>query len=137
VFWCLDDPGNLAATIVEVHNTYGDRHAYLVDTDEWGRGQVDKQMYVSPFHGVDGTYTVVAPVPHGDLKVNVSLRTRDGAVFSASLAGTPVREKREIRRASWAALRGTVLIHAHGFWLWLRRLPVQPRPPHQQSGVTS
>ena len=137
VFWCLDESDHLVATIVEVHNTYGDRHAYLVDTDAAGRGQVDKQMYVSPFHGVDGTYNVVAPVPNGRLSISVSLRTADSTVFSASLSGAPVREAREIRRATWAALRGTALIHAHGIWLWLRRLPVQPRPPHQQPGVSS
>jgi DUF1365 family protein len=136
VFWCLDDANHLAATIVEVHNTYGDRHAYLVDVDQTGRGQVAKQMYVSPFHGVDGTYTVVAPVPNGRISIDVSLHTEDGAVFSASLSGTPVREGREIRRATWSSLRGAVLIHAHGVWLWLRRLPIQPRPPHQQRGVS-
>jgi predicted NAD/FAD-binding protein/DUF1365 family protein len=137
VFWCHDDADRLVATIVEVHNTYGDRHAYLVDADEAGRGHVDKQMYVSPFHGVDGVYTVVAPVPNGRINVAISLRTAAGAVFSASLDGAPVRESREIRRATWSALRGAALIHAHGVWLWLRRLPVQPRPPHHQRGVSS
>lgn len=136
VFWCLRDDGELAATIVEVHNTYGDRHAYLVDTDQHGIGEVRKQMYVSPFHGVDGTYTVVAPVPNGRIEVGVRLRTDDGAVFDASLSGSPVRERRDRRRASLAALRGTLLIHAHGIWLWLRRLPVQPRPAHHQVGVS-
>ena len=63
VFWCWDRAGALAATVVEVHNTYGDRHAYLVHTDEQGRGTVDKAMYVSPFHGTDGLYRVAAPVP--------------------------------------------------------------------------
>ena len=37
VFWCWDVDGALAATVVEVHNTYGDRHAYLVHPDEQGR----------------------------------------------------------------------------------------------------
>ena len=37
VFWCYDESGALAATVVEVHNTYGDRHAYLVHPDEQGR----------------------------------------------------------------------------------------------------
>jgi predicted NAD/FAD-binding protein/DUF1365 family protein len=136
VFWCLNGSGAVVATIVEVHNTYGDRHAYLVDVDEKGVGQVGKEMYVSPFHGVDGTYSVVAPVPNDRLNIGVSLRTDDGAVFSASLSGTQVREARDYRRASRAALRGTFLIHAHGIWLWLRRLPIQPRPSHHQPGVS-
>ena len=136
VFWCLEESGACAATIVEVHNTYGDRHAYLVETDEHGRGQVEKAMYVSPFHGVDGTYTVVAPVPNGQIEIAVSLRTPDDAVFSTSLSGTPVREPRELRRATWSSMRTAALIRAHGLALWLRRLPIQSRPVHHQEGVT-
>lgn len=136
VYWCFDDAGGLSATIVEVHNTYGDRHAYLVDVDENGRGEVEKQLYVSPFHGVDGYYTVIAPVPGHDLKVSVTLHTDDGATFSASLVGKPVREPRAVRRAALASLRGSALIRAHGIWLWLRRLPIQPRPLHHQPGVS-
>ena len=50
--------GALAGVIVEVHNTYGGRHAYLVHPDEQGRARVDKALYVSPFHGTDGWYDV-------------------------------------------------------------------------------
>ena len=63
VFWCFDDAGALAGVIVEVHNTYGDRHAYLVHPDEQGRATTDKAMYVSPFHGTDGSYEIAVPVP--------------------------------------------------------------------------
>ncbi len=63
VFWCFDDAGALAGVIVEVHNTYGDRHAYLVHPDEQGRASTDKAMYVSPFHGTDGSYEIAVPVP--------------------------------------------------------------------------
>jgi len=136
VFWCLDDTGHLAATIVEVHNTYGDRHAYLVDLDDNGRGEIDKQMYVSPFHGVDGFYTVIAPVPSQRLHVSVTLHTDDGATFSASLAGEPERGRGGLVRAGVASLRGAALIRIRGIWLWLRRLPIQPRPVHRQPGVS-
>ena len=130
VWWCWDRDGDLAATVVEVHNTYGDRHAYLVDTDEQGRGSVAKQMYVSPFHGTDGTYRVAAPVPSDRLAIAVTLDSDDGATFSASLTGrrtdvTPLR-------AAPVAIRHSVLIRIHGIWLWLRRLPIRPRPDHHQ-----
>ncbi len=141
VFWCTDAAGDLAATVVEVHNTYGDRHAYLVRPDEQGRASTDKAMYVSPFHGTDGSYELAVPVPTDRLHVAVSLHTEDGAVFSASLdgervapAGSPT-SRRTVLRAAPASLRGSVLIHAHGVWLWLRRLPIRPRPPHHQEGV--
>jgi predicted NAD/FAD-binding protein/DUF1365 family protein len=131
VWWAWDRSGDLAATVVEVHNTYGDRHAYLVEVDSQGRGTVDKAMYVSPFHGTDGTYRLAAPVPSDRLDIAVTLDSDDGARFSASLHG--LRSALTPRRAAAASLRHTVLIRAHGIWLWLRRLPIRPRPAHLQN----
>jgi hypothetical protein len=63
----------------------------------------------------------------------VSLTTDDGAVFSASLTGT--RSDHGPLRAAPATIRGALLIRAHGVVLWLRRLPVRPRPDHHQEAV--
>jgi uncharacterized protein len=134
VFWCLDRAERQLATVVEVHNTYGDRHAYLVHPDEQGRASTPKRMYVSPFHGTDGTYELLVPVPGDRLDIAVTLHTDDGAAFSASLSGA--RTDQGAWRAAPAALRGTLLIHAHGLRLWARRLPVRPRPRHHQEGVS-
>jgi uncharacterized protein len=133
VFWCHDARGELAATLVEVHNTYGDRHAYLVHPDDHGRAMVAKQMYVSPFHGTDGRYEITAPVPGARLRVAVRLVTGDGAVFDAALHGRPTGG--HPLRAAPSALLTSLLIRAHGLRLWARRLPVQPRPTHHQEGV--
>jgi predicted NAD/FAD-binding protein/DUF1365 family protein len=126
VFWCFGRDRAPAGVIVEVHNTYGGRHAYVVQPDAQGRAKVDKRLYVSPFQGVDGWYDVHVPVPGEDLLVAVNLHTDDGATFSASLSGR--RTTASPRRAAPAALRGSALIRAHGIALWLRRLPVRPRP---------
>jgi DUF1365 family protein len=126
VFWCFDRSRRLAGVVVEVHNTYGGRHAYLVRPDEHGRGRVAKQLYVSPFHGTDGWYDVHVPVPGDDLVVATTLHTDDGATFSASMTGH--RAETSPRRAAPAALRASALIRAHGIALWLRGLPVRPRP---------
>jgi predicted NAD/FAD-binding protein/DUF1365 family protein len=134
VFWCWDAAGRLAATVVEVHNTYGDRHAYLVHPDGQGRATTPKAMYVSPFHGTDGSYELAVPVPRdGRLDLAITLNTDDGARFSASLSGR--RVDLSPRQTAPAAIRGAALIRMHGTWLWLRRLPIQPRPPHAQQKV--
>ncbi len=137
VFWCHDEDGALAATLVEVHNTYGDRHAYLVHADARGRATTPKAMYVSPFHGTGGTYHLTVPPPSDRLHLVVELHTDDAtdgqSRFTASLTGA--RTTTSALRAAPAALRGSLLIRAHGIWLWLRRLPVRPRPAHTQKGV--
>ena len=132
VWWCLDHIGRLEATVVEVHNTYGDRHAYLVDPDEQGRASTDKAMYVSPFHGTDGHYELAVPLPGDRMRVAVTLHA-EGTRFSASLAGH--RTDRGAVRSTTAAVRGSALIRMHGIWLWLRRLPIRPRPTHAQLAV--
>ena len=134
VHWCWDAAGKHVATVVEVHNTYGDRHAYLVHPDDQGRATVAKAMYVSPFHGTDGSYDLHVPVPREDrLDIVVNLTTEDGSRFHASLSGR--RTALGPRRAAPAAIRGAVLMRMHGIRLWLRRLPVQPRPAHPQKRV--
>jgi uncharacterized protein len=143
VHWCFDLDDTLAAVVVEVHNTYGDRHAYLVRPDAQGRASTDKQMYVSPFHGTDGHYELAVPVPGERLEVGVTLHSdRDpsgrAAVFSAALHGRRLRRptRGAVLRAAPAALTGSALIRAHGIRLWARRLPIRPRPTHhRQEGV--
>ncbi|MGZ5399512.1 MAG: DUF1365 family protein [Nocardioides sp.] len=138
VYWCDGPAGDQRAVVVEVHNTYGDRHAYLVHPDAQGRARTDKQMYVSPFHGTDGHYELAVPVPGDRLDVAVTLVTDEPdqhqVRFSATLRGRATDTSPW--RAAPAALRSAVLIRAHGVRLWLRRLPIRSRPTHHQEGVT-
>ncbi|WP_248579340.1 FAD-dependent oxidoreductase [Nocardioides sp. InS609-2] len=138
VHWCHGADGKPLATVVEVHNTYGDRHAYVVHPDAHGRATTDKQMYVSPFHGTDGHYELAVPLPGERLNISVTLHSDSGpegdAVFSARLDGR--RTHTRPWRAASAALTGSALIRAHGIVLWARRLPIRTRPAHHQEGVT-
>lgn len=135
VFWCHRDDGQLACVVVEVHNTYGDRHAYLVHPDEHGRARTAKELYVSPFNDVSGSYDLLVPEPGRRLHVAVTLRRPGHPPFTATLRG-------DVRAATTAAvlrlavtrplepLAVTARIRWHGIRLWLRRLPVQRRPTH-------
>ena len=53
--------GRLECVVVEVHNTYGDRHAYLVRPDGPGRAATSKELYVSPFNDVSGSLRPARP----------------------------------------------------------------------------
>ena len=90
VFWCLAPDGELQAVVFEVHNTYGERHAYLLDVDATGRAHVDKAFYVSPFNDVSGQYDVRLHLTPDRVSVTVGL-DRDGErVLTATTTGTPV-----------------------------------------------
>jgi DUF1365 family protein len=131
VCWCYDATGALAAVVAEVRNTYGDAHPYVLEVDDAGRAETDKQLYVSPFYPVDGRYRIRASPPGERAAVAVTL-IRDGdEPFSASLLGhrRPASRRALVgdafRHPSW---RVSALIRWHGIGLWARGLPIHPRP---------
>jgi DUF1365 family protein len=133
VFWCHARDETLRCLVVEVHNTYGGRHAYLVETDARGRAAVAKQLYVSPFNPVDGEYRLSLPEPHERLRLVVTLHRPGAAPFVASVRGLrrPVTAAAVLRagiRVPAAPLLGMARIRLQGLRLWRRGLPVQPRP---------
>lgn len=132
VFWCHDADGELAHVIVEVHNTYGGRHAYLLPPSETGPTAVPKAFYVSPFNEVDGYYLVDVPKPGARAQLAISWHRNNKMVFAAALRGQRrPASAREILRmqlvAPVAPLMGALQIRWHGIALWLRGLPVIPR----------
>lgn len=133
VFWCHDADEELVHVIVEVHNTYGGRHAYLLPPTETGPIAVTKSFYVSPFNEVDGYYLVDAPRPGASAALTVSWHRNNKLVFAAALRGQrrPASAGEIIRMqfvAPVAPLMGALQIRLHGIALWLRGLPVTPRP---------
>ncbi len=125
IFWCDDAAGDQLAVVVEVHNTYGGRHAYVVHPDAQGRAEVDKALYVSPFNDTSGRYTVSVARPDDQLRISVTLHREDSAPYVATWRGRVSRRPR--RLPSIAALLVSLRIRYQGVRLWLRRLPVQPR----------
>jgi uncharacterized protein len=134
VFWCHDPDGALRAVVAEVHNTYGGRHRYLLRSDVCtGAAQITKEFYVSPFFTVDGAYRVLVPEPSARLSVLISLARAGERPFTASLTGRrlPVTAANLLRLAVRHPLHTLVisaLIRWHGIRLFLKGLPVTPRP---------
>jgi hypothetical protein len=141
VFWCYDSAGILVCVVAEVHNTYGDRHAYLLRPDEAGVSVTDKEFYVSPFFDVSGTYGLKFTLTPDRVSATVILRRRDALAFSATFRGRPEPAThralaRLLFRQPLMTQRVSALIRVHGAWLWFRRLPIYPRPHHtRQQGV--
>ena len=131
-YWLLDRNGRWQALVLEVRNTYGGRHNYVLVPDESGAATTEKQFYVSPFNDTSGTYDVRARLSDTGARVTIRL-SRDGeTVFVGSVAGTLAPASRWARwrvhlRYPLMPQRVSALIRVHGIYLWLRRLPVQPR----------
>ena len=140
VYWCYRASGELACVVAEVHNTYGDKHAYLVQTDERGRAEVDKALYVSPFNPVHGRYQMNLPEPTDELNLTITLHRPDTAPFVASMRGMrrDASTKAVLRmflRHPLAPLLASIRIRKHGITLWLRGLRPAARPQHSQEGI--
>jgi uncharacterized protein len=142
VFWCYESDGELAGVVAEVHNTYGERHCYFLRPDASGRADATKEFYVSPFFAVDGSYEMTFSGPGEELSVAITLRRGGDPVFRATLDA-----RRDSARPSFlagtlrhplASHRVMALIKLQGLRLWLRRLPVVPRPRAPvQEGVST
>jgi DUF1365 family protein len=141
VYWCYTSDGELACILAEVHNTYQERHCYLLRPDAAGRAEVGKKFYVSPFLPMGGHYVMRFSEPGAELSVTIALRQNGKTPFSAGLRGRKLRLTRAnvLRLALRRPLMSqcvAALIRRHGIALWLRRVPVIRRPKHiPQKGV--
>ena len=135
LFWCYRSDGDLQCVVAEVHNTYGERHCYLLRTDAAGRASVPKAFYVSPFNDVDGQYRMKLPAPGERLAVSIVLEREGQRPFVATMDGRrrPATARNIIAAAIQvpaAPLLVSALIRVQGIKLWARRLPVVTKPHH-------
>lgn len=137
-YFCFDAEGRLEGVLAEVHNTYGDRHCYPLEVAQTSptRSTTDKTFYVSPFFAVEGRYDIKTRLTDDDVAVAISLTSPAGeTLFTAAVHGDlePATSGHTLRRVvgnPMPSQRVSALIRWHGVRLWLRRLPVVPRPVH-------
>ncbi|MGH3156036.1 MAG: DUF1365 domain-containing protein, partial [Streptosporangiaceae bacterium] len=135
VYWCHNASGVLECVLAEVHNTYRQRHCYLLRTDALGRAEVPKEFYVSPFYPVDGSYRMSLPEPGERLSLTVTLHRPGDPPFVAAVRGqyheaTTRRLLAMAARHPWSTAAAAGRIRARGLRLYARGLPVVPRPRH-------
>jgi len=144
-FWyCHRRDGSLGAVLVEVNNTFGERHCYLLSGPGLGFGrelQARKVFHVSPFCRIEGRYRfrfmrtadrIVARVDHDDSQGPLILTSMSGhlkpltarSVMRASLR-MPLLTLGVILRIHWQALK-----------LWLKRVPFVTKPEVPERFVT-
>lgn len=131
VWFCRRADETLAAVIYEVHNTFGERHAYVLPAlanDTTVNQACGKDFYVSPFLSLDCTYQFRIEQP-GE-RVLIAIRESEGGnpVLNAAFSGA--RQTLSDGNLALAVLRHplmtlkiVVAIHFEAVRLWLKRVP--------------
>lgn len=134
-FLCRDRDGVLRVVVVEVHNTFGERHLYTLrpatgDDPTGGpfTAGMAKDFFVSPFISMDGCYGVhVRDEPDG-LRLAINLRQDGQMLLSTSLVLGRLRLTdrnllRMLLRHPLVTHKTIALIHYHALRLWLKGAP--------------
>jgi uncharacterized protein len=146
-FWyCHRVDASLRAIVVEVNNTFGERHCYLLDQPRYGMElHARKVFHVSPFCEIGGGYRfcfmrtrhagedrTVVRIDHDDV-AGVLLQT---SVSGALLPVSP----RTLRRALWGYPAMTLAVMARIHWqalqLWFKRAHFHRKPQAPAAFVT-
>jgi len=144
-----DQDGALRAIVVEVNNTFGERHCYVLDAPRYGVEQrADKVFHVSPFNPVQGHYRFrfmrsvdsdqARTVARVDFYDDAST---DAAVLQTSVSGTlqpmtPTLLRRALLRYPVMTMGVVLHIHTQALRLWLKKVPFFRKPAPPQAFVS-
>lgn len=139
-FWfCHSRDGGLRAVLVEVNNTFGERHCYLLAHAD-GRAIEEgetlgarKAFHVSPFFPVSGSYAFRFGQAGGARISRIDLRDDDGPLLLTSIAGRPLPLTATVVLRAVAAqplmtLAVIARIHWQALRLWSKRVPFFSKP---------
>ena len=137
VWFCDDEQGALAAIIYEVHNTYDERHAYVLPAGsdkKLVRHGCLKQFYVSPFLSRDCRYHFRIRPPGEDIAVTIHEEEAGRPILNASFAGarkalTDGALVRMLLRYPLMTLKVMVAIHYEAVRLMLKGVRRHPHVP--------
>ena len=147
-FWyCHRADGGLSAVVVEVNNTFGERHCYLLEQPRYGvELKARKVFHVSPFCEVKGEYRFrfmrtnpASEVPRTVVRIDHD--DEHGPLIQTSVSGdlqplTP----RAARQALWGYPAMTLMVVARIHWqalkLWRKRVRFFSKPLAPEHFVT-
>jgi DUF1365 family protein len=151
LFYCHDPEGRLAAIIYEVHNTFGQRHSYVIQVapeegapDHAGkvRQSCGKSFHVSPFMGMDMSYHFTIGAPGETVSTVIQGLGPDGKpLIFAGFKGArrPLSDGQLLKlfvTYPLMTLKVTAAIHVEAVRLLLKGLRLKPAPPAPTGPVT-
>lgn len=146
LYYCEHADGHLRAIVVEVRNTFGERHCYVLAEQgapmRWETPQdKDKMFHVSPFFQLEGRYRFHVSEPGESVRVYIQETRNDVPLFEATLAGerrplTDAAMLAQVAAMPWVTLKVVFAIHWEALKIWLqgaRYVPKPPPPAHEAS----
>jgi DUF1365 family protein len=106
-YFCFDSVQKFTALLLEVNNTFGESHVYVVsgrlnndETRPWLKSSMDRQFHVSPFNDISGTYDIKCcpPSPVRDLCVDIWYKENGEQKFYADI------QARQLACSAWSLL---------------------------------
>lgn len=150
-YFCFEHGRKLLAVLVEINNTFGERHVYAI-TDFQGESlktgltaSHHKQFYVSPFNDLSGNYEYKFKLSDNLLEVGLNISRDNQIVFRSGIKGSlvPFTRRSLFDKVMWHPLK---LWSALPLILWQaaklyyhKKLPVKhkPIPAHEMTFVTT
>jgi DUF1365 family protein len=137
VWFCDDEQGRLKAIIYEVHNTYEERHTYVLPVDEDAtlvNHGCAKAFYVSPFLSRDCRYNFRIRPPAKDVAIVIHEEEGGLPILDASFAGerhalTNRALMRMLLRYPLMTLKVVAAIHFEAVRLMLKGVRRHPHAP--------
>jgi hypothetical protein len=135
VWFCHRADGTLAAIVYEVHNTFGERHAYVLRAGNDVRPvrqECDKTFYVSPFLSMDCRYHFKIRPPGDDVLVAITEAEAGRPVLTATFLGkrqalTDANLLRLLLRHPLMTLKVVAAIHVEAVRLMWKGVGRHPR----------
>jgi len=90
VWFCHGNDGRLEAIVYEVHNTFGERHAYVLRVKDCGDSvhqTCEKDFYVSPFLSLDCRYRFTIRPPEDDVLIAINETESGNPILTATFTG--------------------------------------------------
>lgn len=107
VYFCFARDGRVTALIYEVHNTFGNRHSYVMPVKTSGgavRQACDKTFFVSPFLPMGLRYEFLVSSPGDSIAIAIRAASPNGPVLRAALAG----ERQAL--TDWSLMRAAAFV---------------------------
>jgi DUF1365 family protein len=135
-FFCYATGDQMVAIVVEVNNTFGETHTYVLRCDAQPVDrQAKKVFHVSPFFTLDGTYRFRFDVTPHHLDACIDLYRGGQPLFVSrlSLDRRPLTDRSvaaALLRYPLVTAKIIAAIHWEALRLWWKGVPVQHKPAY-------